>query len=481
MQVTRENPGQTFVGILPGHHRPAFVRKRKSSGYRLPRLFDPRRSCSYGSERTYHCVVRSPSRYHTDSHHTTVLTDQPVFVNESGPRPLPYYLRPKPRTGKHTCGSCGKFRSPSYCKRHPLADGEDPKPSLCRKCVKGSTDSGSENSYEKYRKEQKRRRRRGHSSSDERWERQRKERRYSKRHSDSCDYSWERYREEERYRGLRRRYSVDERSSYSDWERKERPRVIYVQRSSSGRHTRSSSGGGSSVAISYKHKEPRRSRRSSESRSSADKIRIVRRAIERPERRRRPRSRSMSEESYRRRYRSFSGSSGGKSVRFKSPIRRYRGRGYDGEMASYEDRAQSSLHKPSRPVLLSLESFEAIDLKLSSDGDRTAASGGTRDPGDGSRISPIEPTSQGFRYVRGSSEIREAAALYKRKEDRRHSSTPFLMSGSRGRSLSSDRHAAEINRSRESSKARSRTGSEAKYNRSLDEDSAEHVLRTYRR
>ena len=62
---------------------------------------------------------------------------------------------------KHTCGSCGKFRSATYCKSHPLAEGEVPKPSLCRKCVHNKTSSGeSDRSYEKYVKEQKRRQRR---------------------------------------------------------------------------------------------------------------------------------------------------------------------------------------------------------------------------------------------------------------------------------------------------------------------------------
>lgn len=42
---------------------------------------------------------------------------------------------------KHTCASCGKFRSPSYHHRHPLAPDEDPKPGFCRKCKKVQTSS----------------------------------------------------------------------------------------------------------------------------------------------------------------------------------------------------------------------------------------------------------------------------------------------------------------------------------------------------
>lgn len=412
-----------------------------------------------------------------------MLTDQPVLVNESSQRPLPCF-RCTPQTGKHACGSCGKFRSPSYCKRHPLADGEQPKPSLCRKCAKGSTDSGSDDSHKKYKKEQKRRRGRDNESSDERWERCRRGRRNGKRRSGSGEYFYESSREEERYRGPRREYSVDERNSYSDWERRERPRIIYVSRSSSQRHTRSSSGNGTSVIISYKSAEPRKLRRSSRSRSSAEEIRVVRRVIEKPERRRRPLARSMSEESYRRHYRSVSGSSAGKSVRFRSPIRRYRGRGYDGEMASYEEIKTVPLGRPPEPTRLLLGFTDVVDRRvypldrrpaspvktrhkrnqlskseITEKRDHSGTSSAEEERGQ-FRTSPAEepgrPPSRSFHHVRGSSEIREAASRFRREEQRSHSSAPSLMSGTRGRSLSRDRQALEKERSRERVEARLR-------------------------
>ena len=63
-------------------------------------------------------------------------------------------------TGKHTCGHCGKYRSASYHKRHPLANGEWPRPSICTKCAKDKTSGeGSSDSERRYRKKRQRRRR----------------------------------------------------------------------------------------------------------------------------------------------------------------------------------------------------------------------------------------------------------------------------------------------------------------------------------
>jgi len=466
--------------VLPGHDRPAFVRKRRSSCFRLPRLFDPRPS--YSEERTYRCVVRSPSRHRSDSHHTTVFTDQPVYVNESDPRPSPHYLQLpeyKIATGKHTCGACGKFRSPSYCKRHPLADGEQPKASLCKKCAKGSTDSGSDDSNEKYRKQQRRRRRQAVSSSDERFERHRRERRYREKGPDSGDYSYERYcREKETYKGPRRSYSIDERSSHSDREPKRQPRVVYLSGSSSRPHTESSS---ASVVVSYKSSEPRRLRRSSKSRSSAEEIRVVRRIIDRPERKPRPLSRSMSERSRRSYYRSVSGSSG-KSVRFRSPIRRYRGRGYDG-VASYEESDPKSLHMASEPLRVSLGSPDEIDQSIFFERTRLAAPTAPlrqrRDSRDLNSGEHERPRSRTVRHIRGSSEIREAAAQYKRNNDGRRSSATSLMSGARGRSISADRRAFERANSRERWEGESGRGSQRRHRTSSDESIATYVPRTY--
>ncbi len=467
--------------MLPGHDRPAFVRKRRSSCFRLPRLFDPRPS--YSEERTYRCVVRSPSRRRSDSHYTTVFTDQPVYVNEPDPRPSPHYLQLpeyKIATGKHTCGACGKFRSPSYCRRHPLADGEHPKASLCRKCAKGSTDSGSDDSNENYRKQQRRRRRQAVSSSDERVERHRRERRYrGEKPPESGDYSYERYcREKEIYSGPRRTYSMDERSSYSDREPKRQPRVVYLSGSSSRPHTESSS---ASVVVSYRSSEPRGLRRSSKSRSSAEEIRVVRRIIDRPERQPRPLSRSMSERSRRSYYRSVSGSSG-KSVRFRSPIRRYRGRGYDG-VASYEESDPRSLRLASEPLRVSLSSPDMIDESIYFEKNTLAAPPASlRQRLDSKDLDSGEherPRTRTFRHIRGSSEIRDAAARYKRNNDERHSSSTSLMSGARGSSVSADRRALERANSRERWEGKSGRGSQRRHRTSSDENSTTYVPRTF--
>ena len=449
VEVTRENPGQVYVGVLPGHHRPAFVRKRRSSCFRLPRLFDGRRS--YSTETIYRRVVRSSPRHRSDSYHTNVYTDQPVYVNDAGPRPLPAYVHlspdPSARTGKHTCGACGKFRSPSYCKRHPLADGEDPKPSLCRKCVKDSTESSSDDSYAKYLKDRKRVRRREQESTDERYERYRRERRYSKRknYSSSAEYSYERSHEEERYRGPRRHYSVDERSSHSKWEPRRRPRIIYTSRSSS---------------------------RGSRSRSSAEEIRVVRRTASDSQNRRRPRSRSMSERSYRSRYRSRSRSSGEKSVRFRSPLhgvasRRYRGRGYDGELASTDG---SHIPVSVGPVIVDMPYGRPPRRIQYSTG---YTEGQQRDSGVSYSYDPEGPPSRRVRYIRESSELRNGSSYATEDNERRgpHSSRAALVTGARGGSLSEDRDAFERTISRERSRTGSRTRSAVRYRTSSDESS----------
>lgn len=374
-----------------------------------------------------------------------------MFVCESGPRPLPAYAylapRPSDRTGKHTCGACGKFRSPSYCKRHPLADGETPKPSLCRKCAKGSTDTGSDDSYAKYKKEQKRRRRWERESTDERYERCRRERRYSKRrpHSSSADYSYEHYREGERYRGPRRIYSVDERSSYSEQEPRRKPRIIYCRRSSSRRYTDSSSC--PSLVISYKSRAP--------------------------ERRRRSRSRSMSERSYRHHYHSRSRSSGEKSVRFRSPVRESRRRcalGLDGELAASEDASQAPGFAGSKLIEMPHDEGSAasgqVDHVLAQDKDASKYWS--------SDESERAPRRRRIRYVRSSSESRGPGNRLNAR-GWSSSSNLALMTGARGRSLSSEREAFERATSRERSSGRSRRSSSVRYSTSSDEHIAYRV------
>ena len=55
-------------------------------------------------------------------------------------------------TRRHTCASCGKFRSPSYQNLHPLTRGEIPKPAICGRCRRQQTSSeGSDRSYRRSR------------------------------------------------------------------------------------------------------------------------------------------------------------------------------------------------------------------------------------------------------------------------------------------------------------------------------------------
>ena len=226
----------------------------------------------------------------------------------------------------------------------PVNSGELPKPSLCRRCVHGKTSSGeSDRSYENYVKKEKRRRRRQEREWDDRsYERYRKERR--RRRPSSADDSYEKYRKIRSYQRRRRGYTESgEDSGYWSWEEpvKRPTRVIYVDRSDSRRCTRSSSGDRSVVSVSVKMEAPKRLRRDSRTRSSAEEVRVVRSIIREPTG---PRPRSR-ERPYRHRYRSETRSEG--SVRFDLPPRdraprKYRVVNYDGESGPYQPMDKSS-------------------------------------------------------------------------------------------------------------------------------------------
>ena len=61
---------------------------------------------------------------------------------------------------RHACGHCGRFRSASYHKRHPLAAGERPRPTICKRCAKAETSSEESLDDEFYSREYRTRRRR---------------------------------------------------------------------------------------------------------------------------------------------------------------------------------------------------------------------------------------------------------------------------------------------------------------------------------
>ena len=215
--------GKTYVAVLPGHKRPAFVRKRKTpveSGFGLiaiAKSLGPARSRrSYPAEETtrkmgiYPAPTGPQYLFAPPPQQSQQLQleypgqPQPIFAGQPTMAAHPNQLEStssnlqdlsqasQPSKVKiaarhnrqdeiilqHTCGSCGKFRSPSYHSRHPLAPGEIPKPTVCRKCIKERTSSeqseDEEHRNQKYfgrgkrhKQKKSRERRRQHENSTE--------------------------------------------------------------------------------------------------------------------------------------------------------------------------------------------------------------------------------------------------------------------------------------------------------------------------
>ena len=172
-------PGKTYIGILPGHTKPAFIRKRTLHVGRPPGLLQQ----VFGPSRQAYSVVdpgkfkmfgrKYRDRYYydraTDTYRPLAATQYatPTCTNGTG-RVVTSY--------QQTCASCGKFRSASWQARHPLVPGVTPTPRVCRKCHGKSTSS-----EEAYSSHPRRRRHHYHSRSPSR--------RYSRRYTDStADY-----------------------------------------------------------------------------------------------------------------------------------------------------------------------------------------------------------------------------------------------------------------------------------------------------
>ena len=453
VDITRANPGQTFVGTLPGHKRPAFVRKRRKSGSCFTSIFRPKRT--HSSEYFYHSYTRSnPPHYLSrppSPPHTKIVTDNPVIVTSRGSTlPSSDYLRyvsPPARLTKHTCGSCGKFRSNTYCKSHPLAEGEEPKPSLCRKCVNNKTSSGdSDRSYEKYIKEQKRRRRRqAREADDESYERYDKAQK--RRRASSVNDSYERYRETRSYQRQGRGYTESrEESSYSSNEgpRMRPRRVIYVESSDSRRRAPSSSADESVVSVSFKRMTPRSLQKHSRSRSSGEEARIIRSIL-----RESPRPR-VSSSPYRHRYRSESRSEG--SVRFELPPRereprKYRVLEYDGESGPYIGVARNSLQSRSYSTESVRDRTRKVERSATLEGNGHRFHGHANNFGVGrekayqSKI-PLERRKQASPSYSRRIAISDNPRYLERARDPELDDLAF-MTGSRGRSLSSERRLLE--------------------------------------
>ena len=171
-------PGEVYTTHFPGHTRPVFIRKRTQQ--RQPQRNFNLLAEAFGRPQRYYTtkrmrtssvpldesyVVDVPSQVETEQ----VRPDQPTMVTRtSGPgrvvvrdlgTPGPAFMelvqpttttyitrhpsQAAETTTRHTCASCGRFRSPSYQDRHRLAPGEIPKPNVCRKC-KGKQTSSEE-------------------------------------------------------------------------------------------------------------------------------------------------------------------------------------------------------------------------------------------------------------------------------------------------------------------------------------------------
>ena len=185
-------PGKTYVGILPGHTRPAFVRKRPVDAGRPPLLLtqifgSSRRAYSVEAARkpNMFCRPRRSSDYYYD--YATAKYRPKVYVDQSPGRTI--------TSVQQTCASCGKFRSAKWQAEHPLVPGKESSPRLCGRCRDKNTSSEEERPRLRRRRHHHHRRCVCTESSD-----------------DNCNTSWESRRAARRHlpysRDYRRRSPV---------------------------------------------------------------------------------------------------------------------------------------------------------------------------------------------------------------------------------------------------------------------------------
>ena len=173
-------PGKTYVGILPGHIRPAFVRKRPVDAGRPPLLLtqifgSSRRAFSVEAPRKPSMFSRSRSDVYYD--YATARYRPKLYVDQSPGRTI--------TSIQQTCASCGKFRSARWQSRHPLIPGTASRPGICGRC------------------------RDKHTSSEEERPRHRRRRHHHRRHdyTDSTDDSYNTSRESRQAARTHRSYS----------------------------------------------------------------------------------------------------------------------------------------------------------------------------------------------------------------------------------------------------------------------------------
>ena len=176
-------PGKTYVGKLPGHTRPAFVRKPPVDAGRPPlfltQLFgSARRAFSVEAPRKPSMFCRPRSDVYYD--YATARYRPKVFVDTCPGRTI--------TSVQQTCASCGKYRSARWQARHPLISGTSSRPGLCGKCRDKRTSSEEE-------RPRHRGRRRHHRRCD-----------YTESTDDSLNTSWESRRGARRHRSQSRDY-----------------------------------------------------------------------------------------------------------------------------------------------------------------------------------------------------------------------------------------------------------------------------------
>jgi len=292
-------PREVYITRLPGHTGSVYVRKRApqqprrklsllAEAFGQPRRYytaKPVRVSSFPSEERH--VMEIPSWLEVEqlrpdypvmvrrmSEPGRVLGQQsrdpsPAFAEIVRPTRTRYITRRPCRitepTLRHTCASCGKFRSSSYEHRHPLAKGETPKPTMCEKCI--SKQTSSEESADSHRGSRKKK-----------------------------DY----------YR-LRRRWTASTGDRISEFERG-RPRHLASKRSRMHNSRRLSSDEEPRVSITYDGARSRRT--TSEYSPEGRKVRVIRRiqyVDSQGRQSSRSRSRSRSRSVSRRRYKRIIG------------------------------------------------------------------------------------------------------------------------------------------------------------------------------
>ena len=243
-------PGKTYVGILPGHTRPAFVRKRPVDAGRPPlfltQIFSSfRRTSSVETSRKPNMFCRPRSNVYYD--YATAKYRPKIYVDQSPGRSI--------TSVQQTCASCGKFRSARWQSRHPLIPGRALVPGLCGRC------------------------RDKHTSSEEERPRRRRRCRHHHQHRDYTDSTNESYNTSRESRPARRRHR-----SYSRDYRRRSP-----VRSQSGEKVR--------IIIANQAGDRRGTGRERTRSSSMEPIRVIHRTevVEVPERS--PRTRYVSRSS----------------------------------------------------------------------------------------------------------------------------------------------------------------------------------------